>query len=76
MRAEIHYTSVKYIFRYLKGLFEFWVNYWRTEPRDAWSALQQPIVFKDNHDVPPVKQKSHIELYSYVDSDRAEGAQT
>jgi len=69
--AEIHYQSIKQIFRYLQDTIEFGIHYWRPEPRENCPNLPFSRLAADNHEILTIHQKNITEPYDYVDSDWA-----
>ena len=67
--AEIHYQSIKHIFRHLRDNIIFGIHYWRPEPRLDLPLLPFPDLVADNHDMPPITKSSITEPYGYVDLD-------
>lgn len=74
--AEIHYNSVKQIFRYVCDTLDYGIHYWRPTGRENCLVLPFPEQTQDNQDVPPVTQKSLHEPYGYVDADWVGGVNT
>ena len=62
--AEIHYQSVKHIFRYLRDTIDYGIHYWRPSPRPDCPLLPFPNVAPDNHELPPIHQSSITEPFA------------
>ena len=67
--AEIHYQSVKYIFKHLRDTITFGIHYWRPEPRLDCPLLPFPDLAINNHDMSSITKSPITEHYGYVDSD-------
>lgn len=49
--AEIHYTAVKRVYRYLRCTISEGIHYWRQSPRMDLPLLPDPEIAHDNHKV-------------------------
>ena len=73
--AEIHYTAVKRVFRYLRSTINDGLHYWRIHARDDLPVAPILTIPPDNHKV-HLPGAATTDLHCYVDADWASDTRT
>jgi hypothetical protein len=68
--AEIHYTAVKHIFRFLRNTIEDGLYYWRQNLHIDLKTGIEPELHPDNHDV-QIQGSDQTHAYGTVDANWA-----